>query len=235
MTDSGRGWVSLASSGDGNKLVAATGGNYLGWLYTSTDSGTNWTARDSSRVWRSVASSTDGNKLVAVAGYDKIYTSSAMRIPLTNPPALLGATNQLVEATVPGGAVVTFSVTATNTCQPNVPVICAPPSGSLFPLGTNTVNCVAVDALGLTNTATFTVTVILPAQALFGGYSVPAAGQFQLQAIGTEGLTYTLQSSTNLVDWLDRTNLVAGPGGMIECLVDTETNAPACFYRLRWP
>jgi len=39
----------------------------------------------------------------------------------------------------------------------------------------------------------------------------------------------------NLVDWLDRTDLVACPGGMIECLVDTETNAPACFYRLRWP
>jgi hypothetical protein len=79
--------------------------------------------------------------------------------PLTNPPAILGATSQVVEATGPSGAVVTFSVTATNVCQPSVRVVCTPPSGSTFPLGTNTVTCVAVDALGATNAASFTVVV----------------------------------------------------------------------------
>ena len=62
-----------------------------------------------------------------------------------------------------------------------------------------------------------------------------APGQRQRQGAGTAGLTYTLQTSTNLVDWLNRTSLLADPGGLIECLLDMETNAPACFYRLRWP
>jgi len=56
-----------------------------------------------------------------------------------------------------------------------------------------------------------------------------------LQCVGTTGLTCTLQSSTNLVNWVDRTNLLADPDGLIECLMDMEANAPACFYRLRWP
>jgi len=59
----------------------------------------------------------------------------------------------------------------------------------LFPPGTNTVTCVAVDAFGVTNTATFTVTVVLPAEPVFASYYVPAPGQFELQATGTAGLT----------------------------------------------
>ena len=66
-------------------------------------------------------------------------------------------------------------------------------------------------------------------------YSGPAPGQFRLQATGTAGLTYTLLTSTNLVDWVNHTNLVADPGGAIECLEDMDPAAPACFYRLRWP
>jgi hypothetical protein len=75
--ESSRSWVSVASSADGNKLVAAVNS---GQIYTSTDSGVTWTARDSSRGWQSVASSADGSRLVAVndasgAG-GMIYTST---------------------------------------------------------------------------------------------------------------------------------------------------------------
>ena len=60
--------------------------------------------------------------------------------------------------------------------------------------------------------------------------------QFRLQASGgVPGLTYTLQFSTNLVYWVDLTNLAAGPNGMIEREDGLETNSPAYFYRLRWP
>lgn len=38
--------------------------------------------------------------------------------------------------------------------------ICSPPSGSTFPLGTTTVNCVATDACGNTANSSFTVTVV---------------------------------------------------------------------------
>ena len=67
-----RTWQSVASSSDGTKLVAVV---QNGFIYTSSDSGVNWTQRDSSRNWRSVASSDDGTKLVAVAG-GFIYTST---------------------------------------------------------------------------------------------------------------------------------------------------------------
>ena len=49
------------------------------------------------------------------------------------------------------------------------------------------------------------------------------------------GTTYTVQTFTNLVNWGDRTNLLADPGGVIECLVDMDPDAPASCYRLRWP
>jgi hypothetical protein len=54
-------------------LVAVVAG---GQIYTSTDSGVAWTARESNRNWRSVASSSDGVKLVAVVAGRQIYTSA---------------------------------------------------------------------------------------------------------------------------------------------------------------
>ena len=71
--DSSRSWVSVASSADGSKLIAATGN---GKLYTSTDSGVTWVPRDSDRFWFAVASSYDGTKLVAVTNPGQIYTST---------------------------------------------------------------------------------------------------------------------------------------------------------------
>ncbi len=93
----------------------------------------------------------------------------------------------------------------------------------------------AADAFSVTKTASFTVTILLPVQPVLAGCSVLGPGQFRLQATGTNGLTYTLQTFTNLVNWVDRTNVVADPGGAIDCAMAMETNAPARFYRLRWP
>ena len=70
-------WLSVASSADGTKLVAAA---TFRNIYTSADSGATWTQRTQQGLW-SVASSADGTKLVA-AGIDIqsggafIYTSS---------------------------------------------------------------------------------------------------------------------------------------------------------------
>lgn len=57
-------YAAVASSADGTKLLA---GRLGGFLYTSTDSGANWTQRDSSRNWLRCASSADGTKLLASA------------------------------------------------------------------------------------------------------------------------------------------------------------------------
>ena len=64
-------------------------------------------------------------------------------------------------ATSLGGPVaVTYPApTATDNC-PGVTTACVPASGSVFPLGTTTVNCTATDAVNRTATCSFTVTVI---------------------------------------------------------------------------
>lgn len=78
-----------------------------------------------------------------------------------------------------------------------------------------------------------TVPIVVPNSPVFTICRVDGPGQLRLQATGSAGLTYTLQTSTNLVDWADHTNLVADPGGLIEYLVEME--ALGCFYRLKSP
>ena len=69
-------WVSVASSADGTKLVAAAagpGGMEGAGIYTSVDSGVTWIRGGNNYTyWTSVASSADGTKLVAAAGGDLV-------------------------------------------------------------------------------------------------------------------------------------------------------------------
>lgn len=71
--ESARNWVSIASSAEGDKLVAAVNG---GQLYTSTDSGVSWTPRETDRAWISVSSSADGQNLLAATFPGQLYTST---------------------------------------------------------------------------------------------------------------------------------------------------------------
>ena len=75
------GWLAaIASSADGNKVVAAAGFGNLGGIYISTNSGTTWIETGApSNNWESVASSADGARLIAGAGSSfggTIYTST---------------------------------------------------------------------------------------------------------------------------------------------------------------
>jgi hypothetical protein len=77
----------------------------------------------------------------------------------TEPPTITCPANMVVPAD-PGqcSAVVNFTVTATDDCG-EVPVVCTPPSGSVFPKGTTTVTATATDSAGNVATGSFTVTV----------------------------------------------------------------------------
>ena len=73
------GWMSLASSADGTKMVAAAASIYSAFdnqIYTSTNAGATWalTRAPTNVYWLSVACSADGDKLVA-AGGGGIYMS----------------------------------------------------------------------------------------------------------------------------------------------------------------
>jgi hypothetical protein len=76
------------------------------------------------------------------------------------PPFVDAHADVVAEATGPGGANVGFTAPAASDDRDGaVPVTCAPPSGSLFPLGHTTVHCSARDALGNTGESTFDVVV----------------------------------------------------------------------------
>lgn len=65
-------WSGIASSGNGAHLAATVQG---GQIYTSTNSGANWTAREINRAWSCVTSSADGSRLVAGVTGGFLYVS----------------------------------------------------------------------------------------------------------------------------------------------------------------
>jgi hypothetical protein len=77
----------------------------------------------------------------------------------TVPPLIQCPSDIAVSCASDGGAVVSYTVTAADGCDPNPIVTCEPPSGHLFPGGTTTVMCTARDRAGNTATCTFQVTV----------------------------------------------------------------------------
>ncbi|PWU18993.1 MAG: hypothetical protein C5B50_07540, partial [Verrucomicrobia bacterium] len=77
--------------------------------------------------------------------------------PQIVPPATVFANNDLNQC----GAVVTFQQPAANdTCSTVTNIICTPPSGSFFPVGTTVVQCSAEDAAGNVAVTNFSVTVL---------------------------------------------------------------------------
>jgi photosystem II stability/assembly factor-like uncharacterized protein len=91
------GWISVASSADGTKLVAGRSGPEYG-VYLSTDSGATWTKTSSSESARAVASSADGSKLVAA---NWMIRTAQTTIQVTTTPGtagyLTGAQNSAIE------------------------------------------------------------------------------------------------------------------------------------------
>jgi hypothetical protein len=80
--------------------------------------------------------------------------------PDATPPTLHGPGPITVDAPADAsGAVVAYSVSATDSNPANPSVACSRPSGSTFPIGTTTVTCSATDAAGNTGHGSFTVTV----------------------------------------------------------------------------
>ncbi|HSL23637.1 MAG TPA: Ig-like domain-containing protein [Vicinamibacterales bacterium] len=77
----------------------------------------------------------------------------------TTAPVLTLPAPQTIEASNAAGAAATFAASAQDAIEGNVPVACAPASGSTFPLGTTTVSCSASDSAGNTSTGGFAIVV----------------------------------------------------------------------------
>ena len=75
------------------------------------------------------------------------------------PPVIHCPADIVTSACDTNGGAVNFTVTATDNCSGPVSIVCTPPSGSVFPTGTNTVTCVATDSCGNTSQCSFKVVV----------------------------------------------------------------------------
>jgi hypothetical protein len=74
-----------------------------------------------------------------------------------------------------------------------------PASGSLFPIGANTVTAIASDLCGHTSTGTFTVTVRPPV--FVSDPRISAGNRLQITVGGVAGQRFAIQASSNLTEW----------------------------------
>ena len=127
--------------------------------------------------------------------------------------------NIVVNCVSNDGAVVTFKVPAHTTYDPDVPVVCTPASGSLFPAGTTPVNCTATSLAGQTNSCSFDVTVL-------------CQGRITVTT-GRLGLVFTWTGSAGT---LEHAESVLGPWEPLVSGVNTYFHQPTGkqeFFRVR--
>jgi len=135
---------------------------------------------------------TDVNGRTATCTQQVVVTDAENPV-FQNCPGNMVSCSQVVMYTPP---------TATDNCG-SAGVICSPPSGSTFPVGVTTVNCVATDSSGNTSTCSFTVTVYSnPTVTInFTNVTCNGAGNGTMTAIvanGTPGYSYAWDNgSTN--------------------------------------
>jgi hypothetical protein len=84
--------------------------------------------------------------------------SATVTVVDDTPPQIICPADIVTNAATPAGVTVSFAPVASDNCS-IASVTSAPASGSVFPIGTTTVTCRAIDGAGLTNTCTFTVRV----------------------------------------------------------------------------
>lgn len=84
--------------------------------------------------------------------------SASVTVVDQQPPSI-SCPSPVVECTSPAGAVVTYSPTVSDNCPGVGTPVCAPPSGSTFPLGTDPFSCNVTDASGNSNTCSSVVKV----------------------------------------------------------------------------
>ncbi|MCU1396647.1 MAG: putative cell surface protein [Ilumatobacteraceae bacterium] len=79
------------------------------------------------------------------AAHNTATASFFVNVADTTAPVIVVPKDITADATSPNGAIVTYSVAATDTVNGPVPTSCSPSSGSTFPIGTTTVTCTASD------------------------------------------------------------------------------------------
>jgi len=135
------------------------------------------------------------------------HASFSVTVTDTTPPVLTLPGDQNVETEDPGGAVVTYGVSASDIVSGSITPSCNHASGDTFPVGTTTVHCTATDGAGKSSSGDFNVTVALVDHTppVLSGY-----GDKAVEANGPAGSVVNFPTPT-AVDAVD------GPLGAVNC------------------
>jgi hypothetical protein len=108
-----------------------------------------------------------GTNVVTVTAFDGLQNTNTCSFKVTvlpdqTPPRLVLPAPIVVPCAGPavGGAVVNYSVSMVDSCSNNATLQCTPASGSVFPVGTTLVKCLAMDGAGNQASGGFPVTVL---------------------------------------------------------------------------
>jgi probable HAF family extracellular repeat protein len=133
-------------------------------------------------------------------------------------PVISGCPGNLTNYITPGStsAVVTWSTpTASDNCDGNVPVVCTPPSGSLFTVGSTSVTCRASDTSSNSDSCSFTVDVAATDLPLITDFKV-AGTNVVIRFSTIIGGQYAVQTSGGLTgSWTDELTRIPGTGASV--------------------
>jgi CotH kinase protein/Bacterial Ig domain/Lamin Tail Domain len=157
---------------------------------------------------------------------------------LINEAAVRSASSLLTNDTDPDGDLLTLlSITAASTNGATVSLAGDVVTYSPLPnfTGADLFSYTAADGRGATATGRVEILVVTaPLPSVNQIVFVPAGGDRRVRFLGNGGQPYTLQRSTNLVDWIPLHSTVAAPHGIIEYL-DAAPPAGQAFYRTASP
>jgi hypothetical protein len=140
----------------------------------------------------------------------------------TTPPTITVPGTVYANATMPSGALVSYTVLVRDDTDPAPALVCTPAKGTLFPMLSTTVNCTATDASGNDSTASFTVIVrnadgqLADTAALIESWSLGRTGRTLLSRIDTVRRSLAAgkkaQACTNLNSLLADINALTNKG-----------------------
>jgi hypothetical protein len=208
--------------------------------------------------WVTITNVTSPNPLVRIsdpqaASYPhRFYRGVAQLGTLTAPAVttLAASSLQLSNATLnasitPNGALASFyfqygtntsygGFTPTNTLPAgSSPVLTNCALAGLLPNTTYHFQAVALNSAGAATGGDLTFTTL--ARPAITSTVLQPGPKLALTLSGTPGISYTLESSTNLLNWSTRSNCVMAGNGLFQFVEVNTTNPPVRFYRLRWP
>jgi PKD repeat protein len=133
--------------------------NATNFLWNFGD-GATFTGTNATHTYTNIGSYSVSLTALGLGGSNALSRAGYVQAVDTVPPTITCPTN-LIIGTALGqcSAAATYSVMATDNCAV-VSLVVMPPSGSVFPKGTNVVTCVATDCGGNSNSCAFTVTVV---------------------------------------------------------------------------